>query len=108
MARVDIALGAEQREIDHQEVAGGHRHHAADQNSRHAGPSQQLGQRHRGRGATLCLLRRRSDREIFGRFPLHVVPTYPGDETLMSGPLFRLLRPAIASTERKLGDIIRT
>ncbi|MGZ7033526.1 MAG: hypothetical protein ACXVIJ_16300, partial [Thermoanaerobaculia bacterium] len=52
--------------------------------------------------------RQRSDREIFERFPLHVVPTYPGDETLMSGPLFRLLRPAIASTERKLGDIIRT
>lgn len=52
--------------------------------------------------------RRRSDREIFERFPLHVVPTYPGDAELMSGPLFRLLQPSIASTERKLGDIIRT
>ena len=52
--------------------------------------------------------RRRSDREIFERFPLHVVPTYPGDEALMSGALFRLLRPAVASTDRKLGDIIRT
>jgi GT2 family glycosyltransferase len=52
--------------------------------------------------------RRRTDREIFERFPLHVVPTYPGDEALMSSALFRLLRPAIASTERMLGDIIRT
>jgi hypothetical protein len=52
--------------------------------------------------------RRRSDREIFERFPLHVVPTYPGDEQLMAGALFRALRPPIASTDRKLGDIIRT
>jgi hypothetical protein len=52
--------------------------------------------------------RRRADREIFERFPLHVVPTYPGDEQLMSGALFHALRPAIASTHRKLGDIIRT
>ena len=52
--------------------------------------------------------RRRSDRDIFDRFPLHVVPTYPGDEELMTSALFRLLRPSFASTERKLGDIIRT
>ena len=52
--------------------------------------------------------RRRSDREIFSRFPLHVVATYPGDDEMMSGALFRLLRPAVASTDRKLGDIIQT
>ena len=52
--------------------------------------------------------RRRSDREIFEKFPLHYVPTYPGDESLMSGALFRLLRPRMPSVDRKLGDIIRT
>jgi GT2 family glycosyltransferase len=53
-------------------------------------------------------LRRRSDREIFDRFPLHVVPTYPGDESLMSSALFRLLRPPLPSIEKNLGDIMRT
>ncbi len=33
--------------------------------------------------------RRRSDREIFERFPLHVVPTYPGDERLFQSTAFR-------------------
>ncbi len=33
--------------------------------------------------------RRRSDREIFERFPLYVVPTYPGDERLFQSPSFR-------------------
>lgn len=33
--------------------------------------------------------RRRSDREIFERFPLYVVPTYPGDERLFQSPAFR-------------------
>ncbi|MBV9493808.1 MAG: hypothetical protein JOZ54_06150, partial [Acidobacteria bacterium] len=53
-------------------------------------------------------LRRMPDREIFARFPLHIVPTYPGDESLMAGPLFDLLRPRLPSSARKLGDIIRT
>ncbi len=53
-------------------------------------------------------LRRRSDREIFERFPLHLVPTYPGDEALMSSALFRLLRPPLPSVEKNLGDIMRT
>ncbi|HEV7921150.1 MAG TPA: glycosyltransferase family 2 protein [Thermoanaerobaculia bacterium] len=53
-------------------------------------------------------MRRRPDKEIFERFPLHIVPTYPGDEPLMRGPLFDLLRPPLATSERKLGDIIRT
>jgi hypothetical protein len=53
-------------------------------------------------------LRRRSDREIFERFPLHVVPTYPGDEDLMSSALFRLLRPPLPAVDKDLGEIMRT
>ena len=52
--------------------------------------------------------RKRSDREIFERFPLHFVPTYPGDDALMRSPLFRLLRPQLPSLDKELGDIIRT
>lgn len=33
--------------------------------------------------------RRRCDREIFERFPLHVVPTYPGDERLFASAAFK-------------------
>ena len=33
--------------------------------------------------------RRRSDREIFDRFALHVVPTYPGDERLFASSAFK-------------------
>jgi hypothetical protein len=58
--------------------------------------------------AVVQRLRRRSDREIFDRFPLHLVPTYPGDESLMNSALFRLLRPPLASVEKNLGDIMRT
>lgn len=50
--------------------------------------------------------RRRSDREIFERFPLHVVPTYPGDASLMKGPLFELLLPGLPLLRRELDDII--
>jgi GT2 family glycosyltransferase len=32
--------------------------------------------------------RKRGDREIFERFPLALVPTYPGDEELFDGPAF--------------------
>lgn len=53
-------------------------------------------------------MRRRSDQEIFSRFPAHLVPTYPGDERMLAGPLFRLLWPDLPSVERELGDIIRT
>src|SRR5688572_11309559 len=48
--------------------------------------------------------RKRSDREIFERFPLHFVPTYPGDESLMQSALFRLLRPELPAVDKKLGD----
>lgn len=52
-------------------------------------------------------LRRRPDPEIFERFPLHLIPTYPGDDALMNSALFRLLRPPLPSVEKKLGDIMR-
>jgi GT2 family glycosyltransferase len=53
-------------------------------------------------------MRRRTDAEIFERFPLHYVPTYLGDERLMSSALFRMLMPDLPSVERKLDDMIRT
>lgn len=43
--------------------------------------------------ARLAARRRRSDREIFGRFPLWVVPTYPGDERLFASAAFRAWLP---------------
>jgi GT2 family glycosyltransferase len=52
--------------------------------------------------------RKRSDLEIFERFPLHFVPTYPGDEQLMSSPLFQLLRPALPFAQKTLAEIMRT
>lgn len=52
-------------------------------------------------------MRRRADAEIFAKFPLHIVPTYPGDDALMQSALFRMLRPDLAAVDRKLGDIIR-
>jgi GT2 family glycosyltransferase len=57
--------------------------------------------------AKVQALRRRSDREIFERFPLQIVPTYPGDAALMSGPLFRLLRSELPAVERALDEIIK-
>ena len=50
--------------------------------------------------------RRRPDREIFERFPLRYVPTYPGDDAMMESALFRLLRAPLPSEEKKLGEII--
>jgi GT2 family glycosyltransferase len=38
--------------------------------------------------------RRRSDREIFARFPLYLVPTYPGDARLFADPGFAAWLPA--------------
>ena len=58
--------------------------------------------------AQVQAMRKRSDLEIFAKFPLHVVPTYPGDETVFSSALFRLLRSELPSMDRKLDDIIRT
>jgi len=53
-------------------------------------------------------MRKRSDREIFERFPQHIVPTYPGDDALMSGALFRLLRADVPAVDKTLAEIIRT
>jgi hypothetical protein len=52
-------------------------------------------------------MRRRGDGEIFERFPLQIVPTYPGDEALMGGALFNLLRPSLPAVERVLSDIMK-
>lgn len=52
--------------------------------------------------------RTRSDEEIFSRFPLHIVPTYPGDESLMSSTLFTLLKPPVETLEKRLDEIIRS
>lgn len=57
---------------------------------------------------TIQKLRRRSDQEIFERFPLQIVPTYPGDEALMAGALFNMLRPSLPAAERTLSEIMRT
>lgn len=52
--------------------------------------------------------RTRPDREIFSRFPLHYIPTYPGDEALMSSSLFKFLKPDVRSDEKTLSEIIQT
>jgi hypothetical protein len=49
----------------------------------------------------------RTDREIFEKFPLAFVPTYPGDESLLGSELFRALRPRAASIDRVLSEIIQ-
>lgn len=50
--------------------------------------------------------RKRPDDEIFERFPVHVVPTYHGDEVLMKSTLFRLLMKSLQSTDARLDDMI--
>jgi GT2 family glycosyltransferase len=50
--------------------------------------------------------RKRPDREIFERFPIHIVPTYPGDQALMQSALFRILMPALPSVEKSLTEIL--
>jgi GT2 family glycosyltransferase len=53
-------------------------------------------------------LRKRTDGEIFERFPLHVVPTYPGDEPLMRSALFKLLAPKLPAVEKTLAEVMKT
>jgi GT2 family glycosyltransferase len=57
--------------------------------------------------AAVQRMRTRGDAEIFAKFPLHIVPTYPGDDALFASALFGLLRPEVPTVERELGDIIR-
>jgi GT2 family glycosyltransferase len=57
---------------------------------------------------TVQKMRKRSDAEIFERFPLHIVPTYPGDEPLMRSALFKLLAPKLPSVEKTLAEVMKT
>ena len=51
--------------------------------------------------------RRRPDREILERFPLYLVPTYPGDEQLFASEGFESLWPADVDPVRlRLGDVM--
>jgi hypothetical protein len=50
--------------------------------------------------ARLARRRRRSDLELFGRFPLWIVPTYPGDEALFGSPSFTAWLPPELVFER--------
>jgi len=53
--------------------------------------------------------RKRPDREIFERFPLHLVPTYPGDEALFASPGFQAWLPADLPVVRtSLEEIMET
>jgi GT2 family glycosyltransferase len=52
--------------------------------------------------------RQRSDREIFERFPLYYVPTYPGDHELMNSSLFALLRLPLPAINKRLEEVMRT
>jgi GT2 family glycosyltransferase len=46
--------------------------------------------------------RSRSDREIFERFPLYLVPTYPGDQALFGSPGFEAWLPDKLPLERRI------
>ena len=66
------------------------------------------GSRIAGKRSTVQRLRTRTDAEIFTKFPLHAVPTYPGDDELFANPLFDLLRPALPLVEKPLGEIMKS
>lgn len=51
--------------------------------------------------------RKRSDNEIFERFPLHYVATYEGDGELMRSRLFELLKPRVSSVTKTLADMMK-
>jgi GT2 family glycosyltransferase len=51
--------------------------------------------------------RKRSDREIFERFPLYLVPTYPGDHALFASPGFQAwLPPDLPLVRKNLDEIM--
>lgn len=57
---------------------------------------------------TVQALRRVSDEELFVRWPLHLVATYPGDEDLFASDFFRrLLPPAPRLVETTLEKVAR-
>ncbi len=63
-------------------------------------------------GASACrrqaqARRRRPDREILERFPLYLVPTYPGDEALFASAGFEALWPQdLRPVRRRLEDVM--
>jgi GT2 family glycosyltransferase len=57
--------------------------------------------------AAVQAMRRRPDAEILEKFPLLVVPTYPGDDALMAGSLFRELMRGMPHVVSNLDDIMR-
>ncbi len=67
----------------------------------------QNGERIAAKRAAVQKSRTRSDREIFQRFPLYIVPTYPGDDALMRGALFRELLPSLEAVQKTLAEIMR-
>lgn len=59
------------------------------------------------RRARVQLRRQRSDRELFERFPLLIVPTYPGDERLFASAAFASWLPGDLRFERlSLADLM--
>jgi len=51
--------------------------------------------------------RKRSDREIFARFPPYLVPTYPGDAALFASPGFRSWLPEdLPLVRAELGEVM--
>ncbi len=57
--------------------------------------------------AAIQARRKRSDRDIFARFPLYLVPTYPGDAELFASEGFRSWLPADLPTLRaELSDVM--
>jgi len=57
--------------------------------------------------ARVQAMRKRSDTDIFEKFPLHIVPTYPGDETLTSSALFHEMTAGSQTVERRLDEILK-
>jgi GT2 family glycosyltransferase len=59
------------------------------------------------RRAWIQARRRRPDREIFARFPLALVPTYPGDDALFGSPGFQAwLPPDLPLTRLRLDEVM--
>lgn len=51
--------------------------------------------------------RQRGDRDLLARFPLYLVPTYPGDAELFASPGFRAWLPSdLPIAEAALGEIM--
>jgi GT2 family glycosyltransferase len=57
--------------------------------------------------AAVQTTRKRSDTEIFARFPLHAVPTYPGDDAMMASALLGELLPE-GTVSKALTEIMRS